>query len=238
MSHYKVLGVAKDATAEQIKAAYKKLAQEHHPDRDTGDINKFQAIQKAYEVLSDPVRREQYDLSSTDTVFEYRTAALEFIAARLPMVIGMGHPNPINSMLMVIVSEQQTDIALGEVQNWLKNARKMRDRMKSKGAENPLDGIIEHAIRKEVIRKQNFMNGQAALKHAHEILSDYDWEGNEPAPWDAIGSRSPDSLGIFGQMPNNTIQSTHKARSTLWFTVALNQIDLNSSYKSTTYKEH
>jgi molecular chaperone DnaJ len=57
---YQILGVNKNATDEEIKQAYRKLAMKHHPDRG-GDEKRFQEIKNAYEVLSDPVRRQQHD---------------------------------------------------------------------------------------------------------------------------------------------------------------------------------
>ncbi len=60
MDHYAVLGVAKNATPEEIKKAYRKLASQHHPDKG-GDTNKFQEIQTAYDTLSDPQKRSMYD---------------------------------------------------------------------------------------------------------------------------------------------------------------------------------
>lgn len=57
---YNILGVDKTASPEEIKRAYRKLASKHHPDRG-GDTARFQEIQSAYETLSDPQRRQQYD---------------------------------------------------------------------------------------------------------------------------------------------------------------------------------
>ncbi len=57
---YDTLGVAKNASAEEIKKAYRKLAREHHPDSG-GDEAKFKEIQGAYDVLSDSGKRTQYD---------------------------------------------------------------------------------------------------------------------------------------------------------------------------------
>ena len=57
---YDTLGVAKNASAEAIKKAYRKLAREHHPDSG-GDEAKFKEIQGAYDVLSDADKRKQYD---------------------------------------------------------------------------------------------------------------------------------------------------------------------------------
>ncbi len=59
--YYTLLGVSKSATDEEIKKAYRKLAQEHHPDRATGNEKKFKEINEAYQVLSSRERRQQYD---------------------------------------------------------------------------------------------------------------------------------------------------------------------------------
>jgi DnaJ-class molecular chaperone len=57
---YQTLGINKDATADEIKRAYRKLASQHHPDRG-GDTQRFQEIQVAYDTLSDAQRRAMYD---------------------------------------------------------------------------------------------------------------------------------------------------------------------------------
>lgn len=61
---YKTLGVAKDASAEEIKKAYRKLARQHHPDKNPDDPSaeqKFKDISEAHTVLADPEERQQYD---------------------------------------------------------------------------------------------------------------------------------------------------------------------------------
>lgn len=60
MDYYKTLGISKDATDDQIKKAYRKLASQHHPDKG-GDTAEFQKIQEAYATLSDAQKRQQYD---------------------------------------------------------------------------------------------------------------------------------------------------------------------------------
>ena len=60
MDYYKVLGVSKTATQDEIKKAYRKLAMEHHPDRG-GDTIRFAEINEAYETLKDTTKRAEYD---------------------------------------------------------------------------------------------------------------------------------------------------------------------------------
>ncbi|MBI3260983.1 J domain-containing protein [Candidatus Berkelbacteria bacterium] len=58
--YYDVLGANRSASADEIKRAYRKLAHEHHPDKG-GNHEKFKEINEAYQVLSDPQKRAQYD---------------------------------------------------------------------------------------------------------------------------------------------------------------------------------
>lgn len=64
--YYKILGVKKDASADEIKQAYRRLARQHHPDlhpeaRKKEASEKFKEVNEAYEVLSDPAKRTKYD---------------------------------------------------------------------------------------------------------------------------------------------------------------------------------
>jgi DnaJ-class molecular chaperone len=62
--YYEVLGVKRDASAEDIKKAYRKLARQYHPDRNPGDKQaeaRFKEVQEAFEVLSDKTKRSHYD---------------------------------------------------------------------------------------------------------------------------------------------------------------------------------
>jgi curved DNA-binding protein len=63
--YYQILGVPRTATQAEIKKAFRKLAREHHPDRNPGDASaekRFKDVNEAHAVLSDPEKRKQYDL--------------------------------------------------------------------------------------------------------------------------------------------------------------------------------
>ncbi len=59
--YYEVLGVKKDASADEIKKAFRRLAVQHHPDKEGGDETKFKEANEAYDVLKDAQKRQRYD---------------------------------------------------------------------------------------------------------------------------------------------------------------------------------
>ena len=62
--YYETLGVARKASTDDIRKAYRKLARKHHPDLNPGDTSaeeRFKNVQEAYDVLSDPKKRDMYD---------------------------------------------------------------------------------------------------------------------------------------------------------------------------------
>jgi DnaJ-class molecular chaperone len=58
---YEILGISRNASEEEIKKAYRKLAHKYHPDKKGGDELKFKEINEAYQILSDPHKKSQYD---------------------------------------------------------------------------------------------------------------------------------------------------------------------------------
>ena len=86
--YYKILGVAKTATADEVKKAYRKLARKYHPDvsKEKGAEERFKSINEAYEVLRDKEKRAAYD--------QFGHAGFEADCAASPLGDGAVLPKP------------------------------------------------------------------------------------------------------------------------------------------------
>lgn len=80
---YEILCLNKDATQEEIKTAYKKLALKYHPDKNGGNDEMFKQINNAYQILIDPVKRKIYDMHSSeinyDAITQFATSIFTII---------------------------------------------------------------------------------------------------------------------------------------------------------------
>lgn len=65
MDYYNILGVNKSASPDDIKKSYRKMSLKHHPDRKGGDSEMFKKVNEAYEILSDPQKKRQYDVTGS-----------------------------------------------------------------------------------------------------------------------------------------------------------------------------
>lgn len=181
MSLYSTLGVRPDATAEAIKTAYRRLAMIHHPDRYGGDDNTFKAVQKAYDVLSDPDRRAQYDADGTiDQKPTLRQEAERMVPQVAEAVFGIC-PDPekfdlVNSMKkevaaarLLLVPEQ---VALGAAQQKHEKALK---RFKRKNGENFVAALLQERIN-DIKRQRAAKEHQFQLYgEVLEVLEDYSY---------------------------------------------------------------
>ena len=119
LDYYALLGIEPDATAAQIKKAYRKLARLHHPDTNPGDLGaaaRFRNITQAYDTLSDPGRREAYDRTRppatgtklTEPGPETRTASLLVqVLEEVWLAIRRRHPQ-IPAVVIIVASGTET----------------------------------------------------------------------------------------------------------------------------------
>ena len=96
MNYYKILGVDRNASPEEIKKAYRKMAMKYHPDRNKNNDaeERFKEISKAYQILSDSSKRFQYDTIGNSSNFNFIPAQELFkkIIVEIPNeILKMGH---------------------------------------------------------------------------------------------------------------------------------------------------
>lgn len=92
MTHYETLGIGRDATDQQIKAAYRRAAWRHHPDRDGGTHEKMSSIQQAYECLIDPLARAAYDAGKRHSEEQDAAATREILTHLFNEALSLDNP--------------------------------------------------------------------------------------------------------------------------------------------------
>ncbi len=97
IDHYKVLGIDRNATEDEIKKAFRKLALQYHPDKYKEDDDMFKKINTAYQILGDPDKRRLYDLSQNlgnDTFnIDYKTVLLKALFNLLQVAVQVNEKN-------------------------------------------------------------------------------------------------------------------------------------------------
>ena len=165
MSLYEILGVTKDATQDEIKRAYRRASRAAHPDRDGGSTAKQQAINDAYAVLSDPDRRARYDLTGQgDRQRDPTIAAKEMLVDELHELLfprggelafmiqeSVGTSANILKDLSETISLKRTGLLQGMTgeKTKLRRFEEYARRVKAKGEESILIGVLEGAVAKQ-----------------------------------------------------------------------------------------
>lgn len=185
---YEDLGLAPEATPNQIRAAYRRLVMKHHPDRH-GDPVQFRRVKDAYEVLSDPARRLQYDTTgTTEQMLSTRQAAETLIPQLAVEVIdSFSDPARCDLHFAMVTKVRET---LRQDRESQSQAVKARDKLKSvlkrfkrKGGENMIAGALQAKIAQISTFLENNTQHQLLLAAVLDVLKDYSYTvGAEPEP--------------------------------------------------------
>ena len=179
MNPYTELDVSTDASLETIKHQYRTLAQMHHPDKG-GDEDIFKRIKLAYEILSDPIRRKQYDITGETATSNVKNEAVEKIVQILLHVVPIFNADQDN-LISIIEMETRTMLELvfkdiSVIEKHIVNLEKVSEKIRIKTEnENLLNGLVVNQIRQ---KKQELVTFQHRVKVCNfmlEILKDYEY---------------------------------------------------------------
>ena len=178
MNPYEVLDVPIDASAEEIRQRYRTLAQLHHPDKG-GDEELFKQIKLAYEILSDPLRRKDFDRTgNVNAKIDVRNEALDHIAQMLFRIVP--NFNPEQDDLIFLMKKEVTTIKTDMNNNinvcniHLTNLEKVIQRLKIKtDNENLLLRFVEKQIQQRKQEHSGFIRRIEICDIVFDILNDY-----------------------------------------------------------------
>ncbi len=147
---YRILGVEKDSSPSEIKKAFRAKAKKNHPDKD-GSPEEFQKIKQAYDVLSDPEKRKEYNETGLSPINSNKDSdiskRLNAYVAQVLMKEGVSVKNIVRNLKDVIKTEnQKLTVAKGKTENHADNLRMIVEKKCSKEGRNTLKNISEKII--------------------------------------------------------------------------------------------
>jgi curved DNA-binding protein CbpA len=177
MNPYKELNLLHDASQEEIKRSYRSLAQRHHPDKG-GDAEIFKRIKHAYEILSDPVRKERFDLRGDDTQdVTVHSDALTLISEIMNDM--MYRVNPYQENLIDFIKtrlnelNREADRNLQQAACNITHLQLLRDRIKADVEDNVLLGFLQVQLNIQENEHKKFNRQMSICDDAMTILFNY-----------------------------------------------------------------
>lgn len=182
---YKDLGVEREATPEEIKAAHRRLVKVHHPDK-TGDRKEFEKVSNAYDVLKDPNKRKYYD-EHGKTEEKLGDIALDIIASVFDAMLGQDLPPTFDyiaglkeAILGMVMEAETAKLKFEkEITKHEKLVKKFRRKKNKKQGGNFFEAALNVKIRnaKERIGKTSDVSRNA--KAALQLLDEYEFEADK-----------------------------------------------------------
>lgn len=172
---YATLGVQRDATPDEIKAAYRRCSSTAHPDREGGSVERMQQINRAYACLSDPAKRAAYDRTGSDEPNDSPSKMANQLVAE---AFGKALDADMEPVLFTRKHITQTVQHLNEVK-----AKTTRERSKlekrsgrtkvKEGARNLVQELIDRRIAAKTVTINECTAALEACDLASKILDDY-----------------------------------------------------------------
>lgn len=204
MSLYDDLGIDKDASEAEIKAAHRRAAKRHHPDTGDNDREAFDRAQRAAVILRDPLKRERYDRDGTvedeaevDRELQGAVSLMnEVFQAALATAPSLERTDIIGGARAILAEsirnvEQEQARTRADMRKFEKAARRLKH--KGKGP-NMLGQIIDDQIKGCQAQIDRLDLNIAAHKRARTMLDEYDWTVDAAPDWANPRDRFPSFL--------------------------------------------
>ena len=187
MNLYAILGIPKEASDKEIKKAYHSQSKTFHPDSECGDEEKFKEINEAYEILSDPEKRKQYDEGGMGAVTSSQNALIKRVLAIFEEVIGfhgfVPEHSDLFSMMKANINEKELRMAkdVETFKNEIKNVETIQKRIKNSEllVEYMNNHIEDYTNRISGIEKE-----LEYLSQVIDFIKDFDYDFDEDKDWD------------------------------------------------------
>lgn len=187
---YGVLGIARNASAEEILAGYRRASSKYHPDkcRDDDAVDKFKRVQLAFEILSDSERRAHYDASGEvgeSKADNARNQVYGMLASVLEQVIGGINGDPTGyDIVKMMRNHLNTSLgnaraALPKLEQQVAKLERTAKRMKCKTGNNFLAGMILSPIRDIKSQQENTLKQITMMEQGLALLEDFFYEVDE-----------------------------------------------------------
>lgn len=171
MNHYETLGIERNASADEVKKAYRTKASAAHPDRG-GDAAEMQRVNQANDVLSDPERRERYDQTGNDATMpsvedEARTFLLH--------VLGIALDDSIDVLAKAreLVREHRSGLVdhLAKLSAQVAKLKRHSGKVRAKKGDNLVQMIIDQRLQQLDAAKEQASRGVAVNAEAAKLLA-------------------------------------------------------------------
>jgi len=201
---YDILGIERDATKEEIKKAYRKLANEHHPDHNDGkESPEFIDITKAYKILSDDEKRKEYDETGyvKDNIHDQKEVAIEILMGWLEHCLNDDKAlktNVVDRLIAMAKSNvNQCRHRIKLTTKRMKKLRKVIKRFRYKGKSRDFVTMcIQNNINKLMFNMQQAQYQIETDKLIIEMLTDYEYDYNlDPDDEENEAAKGSQTLG-------------------------------------------
>jgi curved DNA-binding protein CbpA len=203
MNPYEILGVETTATTEDIKAKYKQLANIHHPDKG-GDEETFKTINLAYTILSDPIKRQNFDnqgifFTDLSMYSEAKDVILKLFNEKIHSH-DPDHQDLIMLMRVELVNKKRTlENQLEQCNNIIKKMNKVKNKLRlKKKTENIIEDFVDSGLKNCKHDLIVFARGIQIYDYVLVILDNYHYSDFD---WAEMLSDQHDMVGAEGFEP-------------------------------------